>query len=497
MIHPDDIERTKAKQREIGVTKAAYEIEYRLHHAKSGQHREVLARGVPLFDAQGRVFEWAGSITDVHHQRQAEAALRASEARLRALANDLEVRVAERTAELKASLEERAQAEAALAQSQRLETVGRLTGGVAHDFNNLLTVILGGLDMILRAPEKVERVKRLAEAAIEAGQRGERLTRQLLAFSRRQELKLEAVDLQALLARAEPLIRRAVKETVTLEIRTAGDAGWATVDAAQFESALLNLVVNAADAVSDTGVIRVEASKVVLQASEVPETQPGEHVRVRVSDDGVGMSPEVMARVFEPFFTTKETGKGTGLGLAQVYGFVRQCGGGVRIESEPGKGTSISLYLPSARAGEEPAAAHPKAAAAAPFGRDRTVLLAEDDPAVRMVTEGLLLEFGCRVVSAADGHEALAMLRAEPGIDMLVSDILMPGGMTGVDLAREASALRPDLPIVLATGYAGDRLDVAAEAGWPVLRKPYRVEDLAAAVRAGLDRTAGPRIEGR
>ncbi len=495
MIHPQDVERTKAVQRAIGTTRSGYEIEYRLHHGASGGWRWVLGRGVPLVDAQGKVFEWAGVITDVHDQREAEDALRASEARLRGLAEDLEARVTQRTAELKASLEERARAEAALAQSQRLETVGRLTGGVAHDFNNLLTVIIGGLDMILRAPENTDRVKRLAEAAMESGRRGERLTRQLLAFSRRQELKLEAVDLQALIERAEPLLRRAAPQSVTLIFRNDPDAGWATLDSAQFEAALLNLVVNAADAVGEDGNITIETGRATLAVGEVAEAKAGPHVVVSVIDDGAGMTPEVLAQVFEPFFTTKDVGKGTGLGLAQVYGFVRQCGGGVKIESAPGVGTTVSLYLPAIPAQARRPDDGPAAGIGAPFGRGRTVLLAEDDAAVCMVTEGLLLEFGCKVLTAPDGRQALARLKAEPDIALLLSDIIMPGGMTGVDLAREAAALRPELSIVLATGYAGERLEGVEDAGWPVLRKPYRVEDLALAVREGLERRPAPRIE--
>jgi signal transduction histidine kinase len=271
---------------------------------------------------------------------------------------DLEDRVAERTSALEASMAETARAQAALAQAQRLETVGRLTGGVAHDFNNLLTVIVGGLDMILRRPDDMPRVTRLAEAALAAGQRGERLTRQLLAFSRNQELKLEVVDIATLLAQTEPLLRRAVGEGVTLILRRDQAASGARVDAAQFEAALLNLVVNAADA----------TLRAVKSASPSPlwlwpkarslTPRPATMSGWRSATPAQGMPPEVLARVFEPFFTTKEVGKGTGLGLAQVYGFLRQCGGGVAIDS-PGARHDRALYLPATDEAVTPVAAAP------------------------------------------------------------------------------------------------------------------------------------------
>jgi len=404
---------------------------------------------------------------------------------------DLEARVVERTAALEASIAEKAKAEAALAQAQRLETVGRLTGGVAHDFNNLLTVIVGGLDMILRHPSDEARVRRLAEAALSAGQRGERLTRQLLAFSRNQELKLETINIPVLVTQAESLLSRAVGEAMALTVLCDPHAGASKVDAAQFEAALLNLVVNAVDATPDDGEITVEVTSVRLAEGEVADTNAGDYVRVAVTDTGTGMPPEVLTRVFEPFFTTKEVGKGTGLGLAQVYGFLRQSGGGVSIDSVEGRGSTVALYLPVTAVDENAmVAVEPVAPVVPPTDLTGTrVLLVEDDAAVRAIAEGVLLDLGCAVVTALDGVNALAILEREPPFDLLMSDIIMPGGVSGVDLAHVAAKRDPAMAILLTTGYAGDKLAMApSELPWPLLRKPFRVEQLSEAVAAVLER---------
>jgi signal transduction histidine kinase len=395
---------------------------------------------------------------------------------------DLEARVAERTAALEASIAERAKAEAALAQAQRLETVGRLTGGVAHDFNNLLTVIVGGLDMILRHPNDEARVRRLAEAALSAGQRGERLTRQLLAFSRNQELKLETVDIPVLVTRAESLLARAVGEAMTLTLLCDPRAGASKVDAAQFEAALLNLVVNAVDATPDDGEITIEVTSVRLTEGEVADTGAGDYVRVAVTDTGTGMPPEVLARVFEPFFTTKDVGKGTGLGLAQVYGFLRQSGGGVSIDSVEGRGSTVALYLPATAMDVSAAVPEPVAPVVASTDLTGTrVLLVEDDPAVRAIAEGVLLDLGCSVVTALDGVNALAILEREARFDLLMSDIIMPGGVSGVDLAHLAAARDPAMAILLTTGYAGEKPSRPRMISRPAWLAIVRSSDLAKA----------------
>ena len=470
-VHPEDFKPRLNAVIEATQARLPFKTSFRLRRA-DGAWRWINSAGAPRTDAYGQFQGYIGScvdFTEVVETRQ-----------------DLEARVLERTAALEASNAQRAQAEAALAQVQRLETVGRLTGGVAHDFNNLLTVIVGGLDMILRRPTDVARVQRMAEAALAAGQRGERLTRQLLAFSRNQELKLETVDLPALITQIEPLIRRAVGEAKTLTVRVDAAAGAAGVDPAQFEAALINLVVNAADATPDGGEIIVEVAAERLTEGEVPDVTAGDHVQVSVADSGHGMTPEVLSRVFEPFFTTKEVGKGTGLGLAQVYGFVRQCGGGVTIDSVEERGTRVTLHLPAASgpatSAETLGGAAPSEASARALRAlvDVRILLVEDDPGVRTVAEGLLRDFGCRISVVENGADALALLGDGNKFDLLLSDIVMPGGISGIDLARLAAARAPRLAIVLTTGYAGDRLAVApSDLPWPVLRKPFRADLLA------------------
>jgi len=442
----------------------------------NGKTHWMRSHGVRLGD------DLAVTFSDITREREAGEA----EAEFR---RELERQVHERTRALEASQAERAAAEAALAQSQRLETVGRLTGGVAHDFNNLLTVIIGGLDMILRDVGNTERVRRLAEAAMDAGRRGERLNRQLLAFSRNQELRPETVDAAQLLAQVEPLVRRAVSEDVSLTIAVAPDTGLARVDPAQFEAALLNLVVNAADATPAGGAITVEAGRVLLKGDEAAGARSGPHVRVAVRDTGVGMSPDVLARVFEPFFTTKEIGRGTGLGLAQVYGFVRQCSGAVAIESAPDEGTVVTLYLPACDAAKAEAVRPEEAVDVSSLAGTR-ILLVEDDPAVRSVTGGLLAEFGAQVTTDTDGVAARARLSRGETFDLMLTDVIMPGGVSGVELAQLAAELQPKMAIVLSTGYAGDRLQGAAAADlpWTVLRKPFRGDQLARALVSALGR---------
>lgn len=481
-VHPEDRQAALEAANAAADARRPFNVAFRLKRA-DGAWRWINSVGAPRFDEAGDYRGYIGSCFDFTETVEAR--------------KDLEDRVAERTAALQASMAETASAQAALAQAQRLETVGRLTGGVAHDFNNLLTVIVGGLDMILRRPEDTGRVKRLAESALAAGQRGERLTRQLLAFSRSQELKLEVVDVAALIDQAEPLLRRAVGEAMTLTVRRDAGACGARVDAAQLEAALLNLVVNAADATSDGGEISITVEPTMLAEGEVTDAGPGDYVRVAVSDTGIGMPPDVLARVFEPFFTTKEVGKGTGLGLAQVYGFLRQCGGGVSIDSVEGRGTTVSLYLPAT---DERA---PLAVVTAETGaRDRLggvrVLLVEDDAAVREIAGGLLRDLGCDVTPVENGASALEALEEGVAFDLLMSDIVMPGGISGVDLARSAAAHRPDMAVLLTTGYAGDRMDVApSDLPWPVLRKPFQADQLAEAVSALLTDRAAPSPGGR
>jgi signal transduction histidine kinase/CheY-like chemotaxis protein len=382
--------------------------------------------------------------------------------------------------------EQRHAAEQKLHHAQRLEAVGQLTGGVAHDFNNLLTVILGNLERIANATTNEPKVHRMASSAMRAVQRGSQLTSSLLAFSRRQQLKTQRVDCNTLLREFEELLRRGVGERVTLRLNLAPDLAACHADAAQLEAALLNLAINARDAMPNGGELIVTTRNAQLAAADLAandDTTPGPFIAVSVQDNGVGMSAEIKARVFEPFFTTKEVGRGTGLGLSQVYGFVRQLGGHVTIESEVGRGTTITLYLPRAGAverapetGRVPQQRSPGSA---------SVLVVEDDPDVRELTSAVLREAGYPVMVAEDGPSALALLTSERQIDLMVCDMVMPGGLNGLAVARQARILRPGLVVLLTSGH-----DTSAEprgtgdaAGPPdgvdaVLRKPYGISDL-------------------
>ena len=466
LIHPDDLPRVEEATRQLKRGRART-LTYRVFRPRDGEERVVEDRGFPIRD-EGVVRLVGGIMYDITDRVRAQ--------------EQLERRVAERTAELEASNEERRKAEAALAQAQRMETVGRLTGGVAHDFNNLLTVMVGALDMIQRRPDQPERVARLSQAALEAGRRGEQLTRKLLSFSRRRPLRVETVSVSDAIREFEPMLRGAVGEETPLALQIEPGLG-ARLDKAQLEAALLNLAVNARDALDPGGSIRVCAEGVRLSETDLPDVAAGDYVRVAVTDTGRGMSPEIAAHVFEPFFTTKRNGAGAGLGLAQVYGFVRQSGGGVQVRSAPGEGATVSLYLPRV----PPPAASPAAqpdVQAQPSLSGLRVLLVDDDAQVRATAEGLLQELDCEVLTAPDGPSAISVLERAPDVRLLLTDVVMPA-MNGVELARAARALRPALRVLLSTGYASDR--VAMSTGdWPVLRKPYRIDDLNRAIRQAM-----------
>jgi len=460
--HPDDIQAFTETFLAAARDHARFEGLLRVEHPTLGW-RWLRAEGIPRFDAAGEFQGYVGASLDVTDARRAEQDLQ----RVNEL---LEERVSE-------ALAEKAKAEADLMHAQRMEAVGRLTGGVAHDFNNLLTVVIGALDLILRSPDDAARRKKLGEAALSAARRGERLTHQLLAFSRRQALRPEAVDLNALIRESEPLLRRAVGEAIEFRLKLRRGGVRVSVDPAQFEAALLNLIVNARDALGDTGRIGVETMQCAVEAGQVRELEAGDYVCVTVTDDGTGMDETTQGRVFEPFFTTKAVGKGTGLGLSQVYGFARQSGGGVHIASSPGAGTAITLYLPPLPADQAlaPVTTRREGIEAS---RDRRVLLVEDDPGVSAIAVELLEGLGYAVEAVESGPAALEAL-ALGGFDAMLSDVVMPGGMSGIELARLAGRHYPALPIALTSGYAGDDVDAAlADAPWPFLRKPYSRDQL-------------------
>jgi signal transduction histidine kinase len=371
--------------------------------------------------------------------------------------------------------------EARAMRSQKLEALGRLTGGVAHDFNNLLTAIIGSLDMIQKRPEDAERRERLLAAALTAARRGEGLNKQLLGFARRQAVNTEFVRLDRFVSELRPLLDGAVGDVVTLRLDLEADDLGSLVDPAQFEAALLNLIVNARDAMPDGGETTVSTARASGEDVDRLGLAPGDYIRVTVKDTGVGMTSDVLAQVFEPFFTTKEVGKGTGLGLSQVYGFARQSGGAADVASAPDEGATVALFLPVA----EPDESQPPAPAESPSAvvRALNVLLAEDDALVAVVTEGMLVDLGCRVVRAEDAAQALAKLE-QHDFDLLLTDVRMPGGENGVQLANEAVRRRPGLKVLLCSGWTADALgDELQGARWPLLPKPFDAARLEAAIR--------------
>ncbi|HEY8574330.1 response regulator [Phenylobacterium sp.] len=402
----------------------------------------------------------------------------------------LERRVADRTAELEsanrqlaAQIAERERIESVLRQAQRLEAVGQLTSGVAHDFNNLLMVVLGNVRQMQKSesdPATQRRLQMIAEAA----ERGGLLTGQMLAFSRRQKLEPRAVDLNDIVVGMHDLLHSTMGGSVQIETRLQTELWPAMIDPTQIELVILNLAINARDAMQVGGGIVVETGNVTLGPPLRPEEPPaGEYVMVCVSDNGSGMTDDVLAKVFEPFFTTKEVGKGSGLGLSQVFGVAKQSGGGVRIMTTVGAGTSVSVFLPRAQVAPEHATA-PEAVRPETARKDIKVLVVDDDSAVREVTAGILADLGYGVIEAGSGGAALDLLDREDGIDVLLLDFAMPG-MNGAEVAREARSRRPDVPILFVTGYADtEALEEAGQDG--ILRKPYVERDLAEKLRAAL-----------
>jgi signal transduction histidine kinase len=406
----------------------------------------------------------------------------------------LERRVEERTAELESAnrqlagqIAERERVESALRQAQRLEAVGQLTSGVAHDFNNLLMVVLGNIRQMQKAHLEPVTQRRLTMMA-KAAERGAKLTAQMLAFSRRQRLEPRPVDLNETVLSMRDLLQSTMGGSI--QIKTLLQAGlWpAMIDPTQIELVILNLAINARDAMEVGGALTVETGNVTLGQPSRPEEAPaGDYVMVAVTDTGSGMDEAVLTKVFEPFFTTKEVGKGSGLGLSQVFGLAKQSGGGVRIDSTVGVGTSVQVFLPKAAASPDvDSVASPEAQAVRPHNVH--VLLVDDDSAVREVTAGILHDLGYDVIEAGSGGAALEVLDREADIDLLLVDFAMPG-MNGAEVAREVHARRPGLPILFVTGYA-DTEALASAGDDGILRKPFVEKDLAAKLRSVLGTAA-------
>ena len=358
-----------------------------------------------------------------------------------------------------------------LFRSQKMEALGQLTGGLAHDFNNLLTAITGASELALRNLDDPEKVKRMIDGVRGSAQRGAGLTKQLLAFARAQQLEIKQIDLKSFFGDVTTLVRPSLRSDIELVTEISDQLWPVDADAGALELALLNLAFNARDAMKDGGQVKISAHNVVLEGE--PDGLRGEHVALKVSDTGMGMAPEVMERVFEPFFTTKGYGEGTGLGLSQVFGFAKQIGGGIAVESKPGKGASFTLFLPASRG---PTSGEHGVNGKQARGR---VLIVEDDALLAELAAGMLGELGFEGVVTHSAKEALEQLAGGERPKLIFSDIVMPGGISGIELARKVRDRFPELPILLTTGYSEE---VGGSHGFPVLQKPYELEALAKAL---------------
>jgi PAS domain S-box-containing protein len=441
LVHADDLERTRRAAQELRGGQAVSDFDCRVRD-KHGDYRWINWTAVPEDD----VIYFVGR--DVSQRKLLEDQLR---------------------------------------QSQKMEAVGQLTGGLAHDFNNMLTGILGGIDMVRRrlADGRVADVDRFLDAAMQSGQRAAALTHRLLAFSRRQTLDNRALDAGALIGSMADLLRRTLGEQVQLSLEVEDGLWSALADENQLESAVLNLAINARDAMPHGGRLTVSAHNVELSTAELANSdraEPGDYVEVRVSDTGLGMTPDVLAKVFDPFFTTKPLGQGTGLGLSMIYGFVQQSKGHVTVESVEGLGTTIRLYLPrhSGDIQQEPVIQHQ-----AQPGAGETVLVIEDDPSVRLLVLQVLEELGYRTIETDGGRDATPILQSDRKIDLMISDVGLPG-LNGRQLAEIARESRPDLPILFMTGYAEQAADQAAflDPGMQIIVKPFGVDQLAGRIEA-------------
>jgi PAS domain S-box-containing protein len=476
-VHPDD--RTSMTQaiNTSSETGADYAIDYRTVWRDGSTHwAESQARLV--WDRFTDITRLAGVSSDITSRKT-------DEARLRQLNETLEERVKQRTAELVKAhravlgeIEQRERAEEQFRQAQKMETIGQITGGVAHDFNNLLMAVMANLDLLRKHVPDDARLRRLIDGAMQGAKRGATLTQRLLAFARRQELHIEARSLVEVVKGMKELLERSVGQQIELHIELPVQVAPTLLDANQIELALLNLVVNARDAMPEGGLLTIRVDECETAGSG--DLPPGRYVRLSARDTGQGMDSETLVRATEPFFSTKELGKGTGLGLSMIQGLALQLNGALRLSSEPGRGTLAELWLPVTAA----AAAHPPAREVSYPGEDATagvtILVVDDDPLIAMSTVDMLEDLGHQVIEARSGPAALAILRNGNKVDLMITDYSMPK-MTGMQLAAAARALRPELPILLATGYAelppgGSDLEL------PRLAKPYMQETVAAEI---------------
>jgi signal transduction histidine kinase/CheY-like chemotaxis protein len=475
-VHPDD----RARRREVLdhalETGSDYSIEYRNIWPDGSQHWvDVRARAVRSPD--GRIKSLVGVSSDITARKVSEierdnllAQLAAERTALAELTATLEQRVEQRTADLMKEVAAREKAQEQLRQAQKMETIGQLTGGVAHDFNNLLMAVMGNLELLRKRIPDDPRLHRLIDGAVQGAERGASLTQRLLAFARQQDLRAVPVDLAALIQGMSDLLQRSLGPRVVLRLDIPQALPPARVDANQLELAILNLAINARDAMSDSGSIDIKVAQ--YQATSDPALKSGDYLKLSVIDTGMGMTPEILKRAVEPFFSSKPLGKGTGLGLSMVHGLAVQLGGALQLSSTVGQGTTATLILPVATNAPE---AESPVHAVQKVNRSAVILFVDDDPLIAMSTTEMLEDLGHHVIGASSGLHALDIIKSEQPIDLMVTDHVMPG-MTGIELAAASRAVRPSLPILLATGYA--ELPEGAQLDLPRLAKPYHQDQL-------------------
>ncbi|MBC9205600.1 PAS domain-containing protein [Roseomonas aerophila] len=489
VVHPEDREAAALQWRRAVAGGYLYQSEYRLRRA-DGAWRWYLRRALPVRDpATSQVVRWLGTCTDIEDTVRARMLLRQN-------ALDLEARVQERTRQLEEAQQERLLAQEQLRQAQKMEAIGNLTGGIAHDFNNLLQVVYGSLELLQRDVGELPRASQRIQHALTAVERGSQLAQQLLAFGRRQPLQPKVVNVGRFILGLDDMLTRTLGERVEVRTVIAEGLGNTLVDPGQVENALLNLAINARDAMEGEGELVIEARNIVLDATDVrihADIVPGPYVMLSVKDTGEGIPPDILSNVFEPFFTTKPEGRGSGLGLSMVYGFVRQSGGYVGIDSTPGAGTTVSLYLPQIMAEEE--APEPQRGDLVSGGQE-TILVVEDDEAVRSIVVETIAALGYKVLRAKDAQSALMVLESGLQIDLLFTDVVMPGPLRSTALAERAKQLQPSISVLFTSGYAENAIvhEGRLDPGVELLSKPYTREALARKLRQVLDSGREPGV---
>ena len=462
---------------------------------RDGSQRHALMNYLPRHGADGAVNGFYIFVIDETERKKTEEALRN-------LNETLEERVSARTEQLAQANQrlqnemfERERAEDALRHAQKMEAVGQLTGGIAHDFNNMLTGIIGSLDLMQRyiASGRADEIGRFTDAAVSSANRAAALTHRLLAFSRRQSLDRKTIDVNELIRSLEDLIRRTKGDPIELKLRLADNVWSVSTDVSQLENALLNLVINARDAMPDGGELLIETANVYLDGNDITTLEPvkaGDYLMLAVSDNGTGMTPSVRSKAFDPFFTTKPIGQGTGLGLSMIYGFAQQSGGHVSLDSLPGQGTCVRLYLPRLHAPEPEQPLAETVSETPTPATGETVVVVEDDPAVRMLVMDLLKELGYRAHEAEDAKSALPLLESDMRVDLLVTDVGLPG-MNGRQMAEIARQHRPGLKVLFMTGYAQKAAERQGflEDGMDMVAKPFSIEQLAGKIRTMTSQT--------